>query len=123
MDSLIIEPTNDTPHVLFDADKGILEISKKSLPENALVFYHPLFDWIYKYIKNPQAETTINFKLDFFTTSSAKQITKMLFLFEKLSDISNVYIKWYYKKRDIDMYSAGLKYSKLTDLKFELVEH
>ncbi|MCK4661514.1 MAG: DUF1987 domain-containing protein [Bacteroidales bacterium] len=123
MDSLIIEPTNDTPRVYFDADKGILEISERSLPENALEFYHPLFEWIYDYIENPQTETRINFKLEFFTTSSAKQITKILFLLEKLSDISDVSIKWYYKKEDIDMYSAGLKYSKLTDLKFEIIEN
>ncbi|MCK4661515.1 MAG: DUF1987 domain-containing protein [Bacteroidales bacterium] len=123
MDPLIIEPTNDTPRINFDADKGVLEISERSLPENAIEFYHPLFEWIYNYIDNPQSKTLINFKLEYFSTSSAKQITKILFLFEKLADISDVLIKWYYKKEDIDMYSAGLKYSKLTDLVFEIIEN
>lgn len=122
MEPLIIEATNDTPYVHFDAKTGVLELSDRSLPENAIEFYQPLFEWIYNYIDLPKGETLFKFKLEYFSTSSAKQITKILFLLEKLSDISKVKVNWYYKKEDIDMYSSGLKYSKLTNLYFNLIE-
>jgi len=123
MEPLIIEATNDTPRVHFDYNTGVLELSDRSLPENAIEFYQPLFEWIYNYIDLPKGETLFNFKLEYFSTSSAKQITKILFLLEKLSDTSNVKVNWYYKKEDIDMYSSGLKYSKLTNLNFNLIEN
>ena len=122
METLYIEPTNDTPKVEFNAETGKLEISERSLPENAIEFYQPLFEWIYNYIDKPNKETTFDFMLEYFSTSSAKQITKILFLLEKLSDQCVVKVNWYYKKEDIDMYSSGLKYSKLTNLKFNLIE-
>lgn len=123
MEPLIIEATNDTPRVHFDEKTGVLELSDRSLPENAIEFYQPLFEWIYNYIDFPKGETLFNFKLEYFSTSSAKQITKILFLLEKLSDTSKVKVNWYYKKEDIDMYSSGLKYSKLTNLNFNLIEN
>jgi SiaC family regulatory phosphoprotein len=123
MEQLIIEATNDTPKVHFNADLGELELSDRSLPENAIEFYQPLFEWIYNYIDSPNEETLFSFKLEYFSTSSAKQITKILFLLEKLSDTSKVKVNWYYKKEDIDMYSSGLKYSKLTNLEFSLIEN
>lgn len=123
MEPLIIEATNDTPKVHFDANSGIMELADRSLPENAIEFYQPVFEWIYNYIDLPKGETLFNFKLEYFSTSSAKQITKILFLLEKLSDNSKVKVNWYYKKEDIDMYSSGLKYSKLTNLDFNLIEN
>lgn len=123
MEPLIIEATNDTPRVEFNAETGVLELSDRSLPENAIEFYQPLFEWIYNYIDQPKGETLFIFKLEYFSTSSAKQITKILFLLEKMSESSKVKVNWFYKKEDIDMYSSGLKYSKLTNLDFNLIEN
>ena len=100
-----------------------LYIKERSLPENAIDFYQPIFEWIYNYVDQPKNVTTFNFKLEYFSTSSAKQITKIFFLLEKLSDNNEVIVNWYYKKEDLDMYSSGLKYSKLTNLKFNLLEY
>ena len=49
MATLKREATEDSPNVMFDDDKGLFEISKRSLPENAIIFYDPLVAYIIDY--------------------------------------------------------------------------
>lgn len=122
MDKFYIEATEDTPKVELDPASNIFCISERSLPENSIEFYQPIQDWINEYSKNPNQKTTIEFKLEYFNTSSAKQIAKILLQLEKLSKESNVLIKWYYNKDDRDIQSSGIRYSKLINVPFELIE-
>lgn len=122
MNTLIIEPTEDTPKVVLDSDNNIFLISNRSLPENAIIFYKPIFNWLENYMNNVNESTVFTFKLDYFNTSSAKQIIKILLLLEKIAKKGKVQIKWHYQKEDIDMKSSGNRFSKLLELDFELIE-
>ncbi len=75
------------------------------------------------YIKNPNEKTEIDFYLEYFNTSTAKQIAKLLIFFEKLSSKSKVLVRWHYDKDDIDMFDSGARYSKLININFEFIEH
>ena len=123
MEPLIIKATEDTPEIVLDPENGIFKISDRSLPENAIEFYQPVFEWLKNYSKEPDTPTNFEFKLEYFTTSSAKQIIKILLILQEISTKSEVNIKWYYKKEDVDMYASGLKYQKLINANFELVEY
>ena len=96
--------------------------AERSLPENAFEFYQPIIKWLNDCSDNAKEETIVNFKLDYFTTSSAKQIIKIFLCLEEIGKSSKVIINWYYKKEDVDMYAIGLKYSKLVNIKFILIE-
>ena len=122
MESLYIEATEDTPKINLNGDTGIFLIAERSLPENAFEFYQPIIRWLNDYTENTQEETVVNFKLDYFTTSSAKQIIKIFLCLEEINNSSKVEVNWYYKKEDVDMYSIGLKYSKLVNIKLKLIE-
>ena len=86
MPVLYIEATNDTPKVIFDPENNHFEISDKSLPEDAIGFFQPIFDWLNQYIDEPKNENTFVFALEYFSTSTAKQLTKIFFLLDKLSE-------------------------------------
>ena len=120
MPVLYIEATKDTPRVIFDAEKNQFEITEKSLPEDAVGFFQPIFDWLNQYIDQPNPENTFVFYLDYFSTSTAKQLSKVFFLLEKLSEKSQVKIIWKYQAADLDMYNAGLRYQKMLDVDFEI---
>ena len=122
MNALIIEATEDTPGINFNPDKNTFIISDRSLPENAIGFFQQLYDWLESYFDNPNKKTIFDFKLEYFNTSSAKQIAKILIFLEKLSKKSEVTIRWFYKKGDIDMLYSGSRYSKLISANFELIE-
>lgn len=122
MDPLLIEATEDTPKVHLDAGNNQFLIAERSLPENSIEFYQPVFEWLNKYLENPNDVTNFDFKLEYFNTSSAKQLTKVLLILEKLSAIKEVKIIWHYKKEDFDMLSSGQRYAKLININFEFVE-
>lgn len=123
MESLYIKSTEETPEIILDTTKNIYSISHRSLPENAIGFYAPVFEWIDAFIANPTvSEMEFIFNLEYFNTASAKQIAKILLMLEKLSENIDVLVVWQYKKDDIDMMSSGVRFSKLLNIEFQLKE-
>jgi len=123
MEKLYIEATDDTPGINFNPDENTFIISDRSLPENAIEFYLPIFEWLDKYCSNPNNQTAFDFKLDYFNTASAKQIAKILLVLKKLSENNDVAINWHYKEEDNDMLASGLRYSKLININFEFIKY
>jgi hypothetical protein len=118
MATLKREATDDLPNVMFDDYKGVFEISKRSLPENAIIFYDPLVSYILDYLKAPKEVTTVVFHFDYISTSSTKQIMKIILLFDELAKSKTVNLYWNYDLGDIDMLQTGNRLEKLTNLNF-----
>lgn len=119
---LDLDATEDLPCVLFDNSKGVFEISKRSLPENAILFYEPLINYVSEYIKTPKEETNIVFHFDYISTSSTKQVMKMILLFDQLKQSKKVNLNWNYDKGDVDMLQTGKRLEQLTSIKFVFTE-
>ncbi len=123
MESLIIEGTTKTPDVNFNAEKGILEVKGRSIPENSIEFYKPLVDWLEEYAQSPLSKTQVNVHLEYFNTSSSKCI---LDVFKKLETIHknkyDVQINWYYEEDDEDMLEAGEDYESIIRVPFKMIE-
>lgn len=121
--AIYLTATEDTPKVIFDAEKNIFEISEKSLPENAIEFYKPLIEWLDKYIKTPNEITAFNFRLDYFNTATSKQIIRIFISLQKLSEEKDVLINWYYREIDEDMRLTGIRFSQLVKVNLKLIEY
>lgn len=124
MNALVLEGSPKTPTVNFDAGAGLLELKGRSIPENSIEFYKPLFDWIDSYAGSPQSATTVNIVLEYFNTSSSKCI---LDFFKKLEALNNggnteVTVNWHYEEDDEDMLEAGEDYQAIIDLKVNMIE-
>jgi len=118
----IIE-AEETPGILFDKSSGKLNITGKSLPEDAASFYLPVINWLNNYIKSPNNETEIIFNLVYFNTSSSKQLFKILTLLKELSNTQKVKIIWRYDVGDKDMLASGERFSKLAQLPIEIIRN
>lgn len=122
MDALIIESTNLTPGIKFDGEQGTFELKGRSIPENSLEFYQPVYEWLDAYLESPQDKTVVNVQFDYFNTSSSKCILDILKRIDRLDDMGkDVLIKWYYDENDEDMMEAGEDYSDLLEAPFELM--
>lgn len=122
MEILKVAATNVTPTIMFDHTKGTLELKGRSIPENSLEFYQPVYEWLDEYIKDPAEKTVIHLRFDYFNTSSSKCILDILKRIDKIDENGNdVLIKWYYDETDEDMMEAGEDYSDLLDAPFELI--
>lgn len=121
MSNLIINDSIKTPTVTFDVT-GILEIKGKSIPENSLEFYRPVFEWLDIYSQSPAPKTEFKISLEYFNTSSSKCLLDILRRLEtiNLSGKSAVKVLWFYDADDEDMMEAGEDYQALVKVPFEL---
>jgi hypothetical protein len=118
----IIE-AEETPGILFDKSNGKLNITGKSLPEDAASFYLPVITWLNDYIKSQNNETEITFNLVYFNTASSKQLFKILTLLKELSNTQKVKIIWRYDVGDKDMLASGERFSKLAQLPIDIIRN
>ena len=123
MDTLNIDISSETPRIILDKEKNIMEMAGNSIPEDAQAFYDPILEWIDNYLTSPNPKTNFVFKLEYFNTASSKLILDILFRLKSLNDAGNdVTVRWYHEENDMDMLLAAKTYVEITDLKFEFVE-
>lgn len=121
MENLNLEPGPKTPGILLDSN-GFIEIKGKSIPENSVAFYQPVFDWLDRYATQPKPGTKVLVQLEYFNTSSSKCI---LDIFRKLENIhksgaSAVSIAWLYDEDDEDMMETGEDYQAIVKIPFTI---
>ncbi len=121
MENLLIEKTQRTPEVDFKSS-GVLLIRGRSIPENSIEFYSPIFDWLDRYILSPAPSTELNIKLEYFNTSSAKCLVETFRKLEKLPQSGTpVKVNWYYEEEDEDMQYSGKDFIDIINLPIELI--
>ncbi|NLK16784.1 MAG: DUF1987 domain-containing protein [Bacteroidales bacterium] len=124
MEPLYIEGTDESPEIILDKSAGNFEFKGKSLPEDVKAFYNPVLEWLDGYIANPNPDTVVNFRMDYFNSASAKQIMDILTCFEKVYQKGNdVLIRWHFASDDEDMEDAGASYEGIVDLPIELIAY
>lgn len=116
MKPLLIPGTSTTPTITLDADKGIFEISGRSVDDNPSEVYLPVMQWLNAYAKDPKSTTIFAFKLEYFNTASSKVLLDTI---SALSFIRNTKILWYYQDEDEDMKEAGEEFFELVNIPFE----
>ncbi len=124
METIKIQGTEDTPRIILDSEKDLLEISGRSLPEDVSAFYEPVLNWLNEYAENPNEKTIFNFKLTYFNTASSKLLLDILMKLEELHEKGHdVLIRWHYPEDDEDMEEAGEEYADIVDVPFEQVAY
>ena len=80
-------------------------------------------DEITEYLKAPKKKTSLEFKLEYFNTSSTLVIRNLIRDLSENETGTNLKIKWFYEKYDEDMKEAGEEFKLLFHkLDFNLVE-
>src|SRR5437016_2187431 len=119
--SLIIEETADTHKIILDNEKGVFEISGRSLPENAVTFYAPVILWLEDYINKVNQATHFTFKLDYFNSASAKKVFEIVTVLEKLVQKNYpVAVTWYHSKDDELIKNRGIEMKEMVEIPFEV---
>ncbi|MFO7368661.1 MAG: DUF1987 domain-containing protein [Bacteroidales bacterium] len=103
MDPVIIEPTNYSPQVVFEAN-GNLSIKGRSLMLDAVSFYQPLIEWASSLIT---PSVNLNFELDYFNTSSSKKLLDLLKVFDNNRNVNEFIVHWAFENDDEDTLMKG----------------
>lgn len=92
-----------TPKIEMSSFTGEILISGRSIPENAASVFEPVLKWIEGYKKDPKKVTNLRLNLEYFNTSSALWISKIV---KSLSLISHrdyvLFIHLYFHIEEFD---------------------
>ena len=121
MDKLFIPGSPDTAEITLDASLGVFEISGKSLPEDAIVYFTPVDRYLEEYVKQPAQVTTVNMHLTYLNSSSAKKLVDLVTQLETIAAKGyKVEVNWYYGEDDEEMLEEGQEFARLTSLPVNL---
>ena len=133
MNPLVIKETETSPRIMFDPTNQIFEISGESRPDDARAFFVPVIQWLeeygmYLYWKKNELKTDdpliLEFKLEYFNSTSAKYILDVFYVMEKLHQQKHkVMIKWHYEAGDLDIKEAGEEFFSTVDVPHAFVEN
>ena len=120
MKKIELFPTDELPYVKFDPEKGYLEISGRSFPQDVTKFYGPLLTWVKEYSKHPLSDTLFKCNIEYFNTSSQKFLAEILKELNRIHKMSmKVKVEWMYGSDDEDLMTIGKEFEKFLDLKFD----
>lgn len=123
MQELVVEGTKKTPEVNFSAS-GNLRISGRSIHEDPSKFYDPLVEWVDEYVKSPGPVTTVDIKLEYFNSGSAKFILNILQLLSVVQAAGKkLMINWHYEEGDDDILERGEYYASILDTNFNFIQY
>ncbi len=118
--SIKIKATDDTPEVIFDRSTNEFRLSGRSLPEDAFAFYSPIIQWLNDYSKSPNENSILTVSLDYFNSSSVKQILELISAFEQIiRSGKSAKVIWCYAADDDLMEIKGLEFQSMTNIPFE----
>ncbi|PID87982.1 MAG: nuclear pore complex subunit [Bacteroidia bacterium] len=122
LDPLILEKTKNSPEIILNQSTGIFKIAGRSIVENPGKFYDPIYDWIKKYCMQPLAHTDFVFDLEYFNSSSARQVMEIIMLLEgiKKQKGKTVRILWMYEEGDLMAKERGEEMQLVAELDFAL---
>ena len=116
MEGKHINKTDLSPEVKLSLD-GSISIKGRSMMEDSLRFYKPIHEWTNHYIKHEKKDINIIVDLDYFNSSSAKQLLK-LFMIIDIDDASNKII-WVYPSDNEFIKDRGEEFEIMLDITFE----
>jgi len=122
-ENIEIEGTEKSPSIILNKDEGIIEIRGKSIPENTREFYYPFNRWLTEYSYTPALKTQVTVALQYMNSSSSVVITRLIKLLDDMIGLkSEVRVKWYYEKDDIEMKEQGEYYKSIMQIPIDLIE-
>jgi hypothetical protein len=120
MDSLLIEPTPNSPLVYFQPN-GKLLMEGRAIPENVSKIFDPLLLYISK-LSVPDVYFDIN--LEYFNTSASKKILEILRNINGNKHVQTCVVNWHYESDDDDSLDmVEIFRDCLSGIEFKIIEH
>jgi hypothetical protein len=125
MEDTFIPAMERSPEVDFRFSEHRLSLRGEAYPEDAAAFFGPLLKQLTAYCETIRGEELqVEFRLEYFNTSSAKALMNMIQILENaVRRGARVELKWCFQKDDEVMREFGEDFStELQHVHFQLVE-
>ncbi|MCL1819851.1 MAG: DUF1987 domain-containing protein [Oscillospiraceae bacterium] len=117
------ERTKTAPYVLIDEEKSYIRFEGESYLEDIFSFFDEINEWLKKYLSSDFTELTFDCAMEYFNSSTTKQIYNMLRLMDANAIGKKVVANWIVADEDDDMLiECGEDYQEeMENLEFNLV--
>ena len=121
MEKLEIPISTTFLHVMLQ--EGMLQFFGKSIVEDPIKRFKPVFDWINSY--EPKCDTTVvNFEVEYLNSTSSKCVLEIMIALDRLyQNGHNLKINWHYEDGDDDMYDTGQHLKLNVKAPFSFIVH
>jgi len=124
LEAIILEKTKNSPEIILDVENNTFKIAGRSIVEDPGEFYLPIYTWLAEYVKTPLDDTNFIIDLEYFNSSSARQIMEIIMVLEKINDTGkSVKISWMYEEGDEMSKERGDEIKLVSKLDFEIKEY
>ena len=116
------ERTKTTPYVLIDEEKGYMCFRGESYFEDIVGFFKEINEWLQVHMASNFTEFTFDCALEYFNSSTNKQIYNILRLMDAAAPGKQVVVNWIVANEDDDMLiESGEDYQNdMENLKFNI---
>ncbi|MBI9066231.1 MAG: DUF1987 domain-containing protein [Salinivirgaceae bacterium] len=120
METLILKATKTNPYICFDPSSKKYEISGQSFPENPMVAFDPIFDWLSNNLAKLDHQMELTLQVDYFNSASNRLLLKMFRILEvQVQAGKDIRILWNYEDEEIQ--NDGIIFSRIVNIPFEFV--
>ncbi|TRX61274.1 DUF1987 domain-containing protein [Fulvivirga sp. M361] len=117
MSKLFLEPTEDSPRILFNSDTGHLVIRGRSFMEDTSPFYFAIIEWLRDYFKNPKPYTLLELEFDYINSASYRMVVDVIGELNKYFVIGYIIeVRWGYYPDDECLAEMGEELKDMFDL-------
>lgn len=124
MTRFTVEGTKSSPHIDFDPDSGLLEISGESYPENCQRFYGPVFDWLQEYMRTLKPQRVVlNMEILYFNSSTSKTFMNLFdMLDQEAASGRHIEVNWRFQAENEMAQECGEEFMEdVCSMRFNLV--
>lgn len=115
-----VDKTAHSPLMKFE--NGVLLIAGRSIPEDSISVYEPLFKFFDRYSGEMQ-KINIQIKLEYANSSTNRTLMEIFELMEGYrAQGKDISIDWHYVVNDKEMLDLGTDFKELVPLPFRLME-
>jgi len=86
--------TNNTPYVLIDEEKGYMRLEGESFLEDIVTFFKDINNWLTQYLPTPFKTFTFDCAMDYFNSSTTKQLHNILRHMNKNAQNKTITVNW-----------------------------
>ena len=116
-------PTDSTPYVQIDEEKGFMKFEGRCFHEKVNDFFKDVSDWLNEYLKSDFKVFVFHSELDYINSSASKLLYNMLLKMDKYaSEEKRIIVNWITTEDNEIMIECGEDFrDEMENLEFNIV--
>ena len=124
MNDFSLPGSQSTPAIQSDWAAGSISMQGDSYPENSFELFHPVFDWIERFLAEAERPLSLELRLLYLNTSSIKAMMEIFDLLEGAHQQGkSVAVNWYYDRQNERVVELAEEFKEVCTFPFSILSH